>query len=248
MLWLIGGTQESAQLAQALSQAGVPLVVSVTSAAARSLYASAPQVQAWVGRLEAATLPAFLHQYGVRAILDASHPFAAEISRLALTAGLPYLRFERPSLTEILSSGQAFTSFEGLLASGALAGRRALLVVGYRPLGLFAPWQGRAVLFARILPSLEALQAALQAGFTPDRLVALRPPVPLDLERALWQHWQIDTLVSKASGTAGGEETKAALAAELGVIWLRIERPKLDYPQQTDSVEAAVVFGRVYGS
>jgi precorrin-6A/cobalt-precorrin-6A reductase len=119
-----------------------------------------------------------------------------------------------------------------------------LLTVGYRPLPLFAPWQERATLFARILPSVVALQTSLEAGFSPDRLVALRPPVPLALERALWQHWQISQIVTKASGQPGGEETKRQLAAELGVSLIVIARPAIAYPQQTSNLDVALGFCR----
>ncbi|WP_313949302.1 cobalt-precorrin-6A reductase [Leptolyngbya sp. FACHB-261] len=244
MIWLIGGTQESAELAQQLIQAGLAFVVSVTTQAARELY---PGATVWVGRLEAETLPSFLEAHRITAILDASHPFATEISRLALTTHLPYLRFERPVLGADLSCLESsgvkyFADFQALLSSQVLLGKRVLLVVGYRPLALFASWQNKASLFARLLPSVTALQAALEAGFSSDRLIALRPPVPLALERALWQHWRIDLLVSKASGSAGGEDVKAALVAELGIDWCLVERPAVTYPQQTDCLAVALAF------
>jgi precorrin-6A/cobalt-precorrin-6A reductase len=85
-------------------------------------------------------------------------------------------------------------------------GERTLLTLGYRQLRPFAPWQSQACLFARILPSLPALDGALAAGFTPERLIALRPPISAELETALWQQWQITQVITKASGPAGGED------------------------------------------
>lgn len=248
-LWLIGGTQESAQLAQALIRVRLPCVVTVTTEQAQRLYPTEPDLRVVVARFNAQTLPRFLEQESIAAILDASHPFAAEISRLAIAIApqyhLPYLRFERPA--PVIAPGPTETwveSFEQLLAGNILEGERVLLTVGYRPLPLFAPWQERAALFARILPSVVALQAALEAGFSPDRLVALRPPVPLGLERALWQHWQISQIVTKASGQPGGEETKRQLAAELGVSLIVIARPAIAYPQQTSDLDVALGFCR----
>lgn len=133
-------------------------------------------------------------------------------------------------------------SLESFLATDALVNQRALLTIGYRSLALFQPWQQRARLFARILPSVTALEAAFVAGFTPDRLIALRPPISLDLERSLWQHWQISMIVTKASGAAGGEAVKRQLAAEFGVTLVVIDRPALAYPQQTSNVRDAIEF------
>lgn len=256
-VWLIGGTSESAALAKRMAQAGVPCLVTVTTAAARSLYPDVPPLQIWVGRLSPQALPAFLQEHSIAVILDASHPFAVEISELAIEAAkefsIPYLRFERGETVWRVAGGEsqgieqkidkkAFDSVAALLASNCLAQQRVLLTLGYRSLPLFQPWQSQATLFARILLSEVALKAALEAGFTSDRLIAMRPPVSIDLERALWQQWQISTVVTKASGVAGGEDVKRQVAKELGVNLILIKRPPITYPQQTDNSERALEF------
>lgn len=260
-IWLIGGTQESAQLAAALSVAQLPCLVSVTTENARDLYRSTqlayPDCQIWVGRLNDRTIDAFLQHHQISTILDASHPFAVEISQLAIAAAqrhaLPYLRYERPTIspppeaTVCDPNADTFPcrqvdSLDTLLQSDILQGQRVLLTLGYRSLPAFQPWQSQATLFARILPSPIALETALAAGFTPDRLIALRPPLSLDLERALWQHWQISLVVTKASGAAGGETIKRQLAQALGITLVTIARPTIAYPQQTQDIEAAIAF------
>ena len=89
-----------------------------------------------------------------------------------------------------------------------------------------------------------ALEAAIAAGFAADRLIALRPPISPDLEKALWQQWRITRVVAKASGQPGGELTKRQIAAELGVQLILIQRPTLAYPQQTADLQAVVQFCR----
>lgn len=247
-VWLIGGTQESAELARSLSTAALPCIVSVTTEAARSLYLDGPNLTVWVGRLNAEQLPIFIDAHQIAAILDASHPFAVEISELAIATstqfGIPYLRYERASRLSPPSSLLSFSSFPALLSSNLLHHQRVLLTVGYRPLPLFQPWQEQATLFARILPSVNALEAAIAAGFPPDRLIALRPPISPELERALWQHWQISLVVAKASGAPGGEDTKRQVAAELGVRLVVIDRPAIAYPDQTSDLAIALQFCR----
>ncbi|MDX2230332.1 MAG: cobalt-precorrin-6A reductase [Leptolyngbyaceae cyanobacterium bins.349] len=244
-IWLIGGTQESAALAQAIAAHHLPCLITVTTASARRLYPTSPHLTVWVGRLQAATLLDFMQEQQIGLILDASHPFAVEISELAIATAtqldLPYLRYERPTVEE-QPDQPTFSSFQALLSTGALWGQRVLLTVGYRPLAWFKPWQEQATLFARILPSVTALEAAIAAGFTPDRLIALRPPISADLERALWQQWQISVVVTKASGTPGGEAVKQQVAAAAGVQLIRIARPNITYPQQTSDIAIAVEF------
>jgi precorrin-6A/cobalt-precorrin-6A reductase len=246
-IWLIGGTQESVTLAIALANLHLSCVVSVTTDSAVALYSCAPEIQVCVGKLVAEELPRFLANHNIGVVLDASHPFAVEISRSAIWAAaqaqIPYLRFER-TVTSAIDKPDVISvaNFEDVLDLNLLQGQRVLLTIGYRFLSVFESWHDQATLFARILPSPVALEAALNAGFTSARLIALRPPISYELERSLWQQWQISTVVTKASGAPGGEDIKRKLAAELGVKLIVIERPALPYPQQTSDLTQALEF------
>lgn len=248
-IWLIGGTRESAELAKALVQLGLPCLVTVVTESARGLYPEASSLQVEVGRLTSDQVGQFLHQYQIDRILDASHPFAVDISQLAINAStqhqIPYLRYERPVVPESMEKSgmvEYFDRFETLLSTDRLVNQRVLLTIGYRTLHLFQPWQSQATLFVRILPSVAALEAALTAGFSADRIIALRPPVSVALEIALWQQWQLTTVVTKASGSAGGEDIKHQVAATLGVHLIVIDRPSIVYPQETCDLENALAF------
>jgi precorrin-6A/cobalt-precorrin-6A reductase len=236
VLWLIGGTGEAVTLAQGLAAAGIPCLVTVTTATARQSYGQMPNLRVRVGELEVATLVDFMRAEGMGAVLDVSHPFAVEISRGAIAAaqalGLPYWRYERPSVgpMEPKDGIHRVNNLDQVLTGDCLAGQRVLLTLGYRWLHRFAPWQAKSTLFARILPSSVALEAALAAGFTPDRLIALKPPIGADLEAALWRQWRIGRVITKASGAPGGEDVKRAIAQRLGVSLYILDRPSLDYP------------------
>ncbi|NEP16927.1 MAG: cobalt-precorrin-6A reductase [Leptolyngbya sp. SIO4C1] len=256
-VWLIGGTRESAVLARAIAAIPASCVITVTTAAAAALYPEVEPLTLWVGRLRPETLDQFLQQQRIGAILDASHPFAVTISQLAIAAAvkhqLPYLRYERPAVADELAdsssrSARTVESYAALFEQAGLLGQRALLTIGYRALAQFRPYQTKATLFARILPSAVALEAALAAGFSPARLIAIRPPLSLALERALWQQWQISTVVAKASGSAGGEAIKRQLATELNVqLWL-IRRPEVAYPQVAKTLSEAISFCRAFAT
>lgn len=247
-LWLIGGTSESVALAGAIASLGLPCLISVTTKAAQSLYPKTPLLKVQVGRLQIEQLDDFLQQQQIAAILDASHPYAVEISqmatRLAAQRKIPYLRFERPVVNPQNDHSRVIRldSFEALLAGDYLLQQRVLLTVGYKALPLFQSWQDRSTLFARILPALTSLEAAIAAGFTSDRIIAIRPPVSAELEKSLWRHWEISLVVTKASGVAGGEEIKRTVAAELGIPLVVIARPVVDYPQQTSDFSVALEF------
>lgn len=233
MIWLIGGTSESGWVADRLSTNGWPWFATVVTEAARRLYA--PSARVLVSRLTRDTLPDLLLRERVRVVLDCSHPFAVEISRLAIDVcrelTIPYMRFERAACTH---TENVLPDIDALMAREWLMGKRVLLATGSKDLWRWHDQQQQRVLFARVLPSVQSITAALQAGFTQDRIIALRPPFSLELERALWQHWQIETVVTRASGSAGGEEIKSLLARELGVRLIVLERPLVHYPEVSE--------------
>ena len=251
-LWLIGGTRESAALAREIVAVGLPCTVTVTTEAAKALYPENPILRIHVGRLDSAQVEWLLQEQRIVAVLDASHPFAVEISKLAERAAasrqIPYLRFERRAVGDRKTNSQVIVldSFETLVAGDYLHQQRVLLTVGYKALPLFQQWQDRSTLFARILPSVPSLEAAIAAGFSADRIIALRPPVTAELEKALWRHWDISLVVTKASGVAGGEDVKQVVATELGIPLIVIDRPVVDYSQQTSDVSVALEFCRKY--
>ncbi len=245
-LWLIGGTTESIAIASAISHIYIPCLVTVTTTTARNIYPLDLNIKIWVGKLDLDQLGAFLHKNEIIGIIDASHPYATVISARAMVAAkeysLPYLRYERPQVASNADHILELDSFATLLRGEYLQQQRVLLTVGYKTLPQFQPWQQKATLFTRILPRIDSLQVALASGFTADRIIAFRPPINADLEKALWRQWQITTVISKASGKAGGEETKRLVAKELGVKLIIIQRPKLDYLKQTENLAEVVQF------
>ncbi|MBW4461183.1 MAG: cobalt-precorrin-6A reductase [Nodosilinea sp. WJT8-NPBG4] len=245
VLWVIGGTGEAVELAAALAAEQIPCLVTVTTAIAQHAYKKSTYLKVLVGGLDVASLGEFIRAQQIGAVLDVSHPFAVEISQGAIAAAralnLPYWRYERPAIEP--SANERIHYIEDLqtvLTPEVLLRQRTLLTLGYRWLHRFAPWQTQATLFTRILPSPVALEAALAAGFTPDRLIALRPPISATLERALWQQWRITQVITKASGAPGGEDIKSAIAEQLKISLYILNRPQLDYPAVCRSQEEAL--------
>ncbi|MDJ0661341.1 MAG: cobalt-precorrin-6A reductase [Crocosphaera sp.] len=244
-LWLIGGTGDSVSLLNSITAHSFPCVVTVTTEKASQLYPTNPIITVQIGKLDKVGIQTLCHQQTVRGIIDASHPFALNISRqvieFAKAEGIPYLRYERPRL---ISNSHAIylDSFEELIAGNYLKNKRVLLTVGCQTLSQFKSWHEQAVLYTRILPKLTSFEMAITAGFPESQIIALRPPISLELERALWEQWKINLVVTKASGKQGGEDIKAKVAEALGIPLIIIKRPLLDYPEQTEQMSDIIEF------
>ena len=183
-----------------------------------------------------ASLGEFLDGGETDVVLDATHPFAVRITRIARAVcearKVPYVRFERPDWTPP-AEAIVVDSFAEAARILPTLGARAMLTIGAKQLKHFVGLGEKMTLFARVLPSPISLQQALDAGVSGDRMLALRPPISRELNRALFAEHRADVLVTKASGEAGGVAEKVLAAFDLGMKVVVIRRP--------DEVDAGAV-------
>ena len=223
---ILGGTGEARALAEAL---GGRAILSLAGATKQPL-ASACRTGGF-GGVEG--LLRYLHRQNITALIDATHPFAAQMSRHAAEAcaraGLPLLRLSRAAWP----METAWQDMPDLTAAAAAlpAGARVFLSVGSRSLTPFC--QRRDVWF--LSRSIEAPPHIPPNG----KLIRQRPPFLLADECALLTHHRISHLVSKNSG---GSATRAKLeaAAALGVQVLMVNRPQLPAVLEVATVAQAV--------
>jgi precorrin-6A/cobalt-precorrin-6A reductase len=243
-LWLIAGTGEGPRLASQLLERGWRLEVSVVSEAASLAYPAHRRQRLLVGALAGSEAirqrlaAAALEGQPYAAVVDASHPFASQISH-QLAAALQQLIGDRPSgqqtaqplllrLVRPLLSSPADRLLVNLkaLAHHRLAGQRLLLAIGARQLAEAVALSPGALHHARLLPNPEALQRAMAAGIAPQRLAPLRPGGSGEaaLLAALLSRWRIDAILCRQSG--GITETLwRQLAASQGCELLLLQRP-----------------------
>jgi precorrin-6A/cobalt-precorrin-6A reductase len=242
---LLSGTCEGPLLARALLAAGFAVRATVTRAEAReNLFG--PLLHELLVETRGFTeesLASFLAERQADLVLDATHPFAVRITRIAhavcLRLGVPLVRYERPDWLPPAGTRQV-DSFAAAAELVPTLGNRVLLTIGSKQLKHFAHLQDRLCLVARILPSVPSLEQALAAGFTADRLLCLRPPFSRDFNLAILKEYRINVLATKASGREGGVEEKVLAARDLGVEVVLIRRPESAGGCSVDSVEAAV--------
>ncbi len=100
MILLIGGTSETAPLASGIARAGYEVLVSTATAEPLAI-GNHPRISRRTGRLDEEGLVALGKERGIRAIVDAAHPYAVAAHAAAGSAarrlGIPCLAFRRPA-------------------------------------------------------------------------------------------------------------------------------------------------------
>lgn len=234
---MFAGTGEGPRLAHQLLQRGWSLRVSVVSAAAARPYRPllpGARLELQVGALAGPdALAAQLQRSASQgspfaALIDATHPFASQVSRSLQQAcrqqGQLLLRLERESLP---ASGASVLRDLAALRELDLTGERLLLAIGGRHLAQAVACSPGALHHARVLPAAAGLQLAHGAGLRAERIACLRPGPDFAVEQALVRRWRISTILCRQSGGLT-EAGWSHVAARQGCRLLLLARPQLD--------------------
>jgi precorrin-6A/cobalt-precorrin-6A reductase len=185
-------------------------------------------------------LVSHLEQEGYHVLVDATHPFAAQMSRHAARAAelvrIPLLRLEGPPWPA--APGDRWVRVARMADAAVALGaepRRVFLGIGRLEVGAFAraPWHDY------LIRAVDRFDAPLPRA----RVIAARGPFQLADERALFESERIEVVVSKNSGTPS-TYAKVAAARELGLPVIMVERPTLsaDATPRAPSVAAALAW------
>ncbi len=232
---ILGGTTEASAIAAGL--AGDSAIRAVLSLAGRTRVPALPAIPARRGGFGGVDgLAHYLCQQDVDVLVDATHPFAAQMSRharlAAERAGVRLLAVVRPAWEP--QPGDDWTEVPDMAAAVVALGgppRRVFLTVGQQELAPFAaaPWHDYLI---------RSVEPPHPSALPPRaRCIAARGPFLLADERRLLEEHAIEVLVTKNSG---GSATSAKLAAAraLGLPVVMVARPPEAGPGVADAAAA----------
>lgn len=235
---ILGGTGEAYDLAEAIDARLGDNVALVTALAGRTTDPRQPVGQVRLGGFGGtAGLKTYLQDTAVDCVIDATHPFAAQMTEQAYTAcqqiDVSYLRLDRPAWAP--QQGDRWHMASDASAAAAMlpqVGSVAFLTVGTKELDTFRNLDGVQIAMRLVDPPAEPIPL--------EEVVMILGKGPFDLEdeRALLSQHRIDVLVTKNSG---GEATEAKLTAarEAGIPVIMIDRPAQNVePVVTNVAEA----------
>jgi precorrin-6A/cobalt-precorrin-6A reductase len=236
---ILGGTTEARRLAERFAQRdGLAVTVSL---AGRTAAPAAQAVPVRVGGFGGAEgLAHHLATKGIDALIDATHPYAAVISRnaaaAAASARVPLLALRRPPWAP--RSGDRWTEVANTEAAVQVLGtqpRRVFLALGRSEIGYF----NGAPQHYYLVRSVEPVDPPLAVPHA--TYVTGRGPFTEADDRSLLARHAIDVVVAKNSGGAA-TYGKIAAARALGLEVILLRRPALPEVPTVETVEEAVMW------
>lgn len=241
MILVLSGTKDGSKIISLLKKNGCEVVASATTEYGAGLAKRAGADEVIARALDYSGMVETLRRKKVLALIDATHPFAAEASRNAIkaakSAGVKYLRFERKwSRLPKSQSIHYAKNFSEAAKKAAKLGDTIFFAAGSRNLRVFLEsitTKKRVV--ARILPDLRSLEKCFELGLAPSDIIAAQGPFSYALNKAMLKEFKADVAVTKESGAVGGVESKVKAALALKIPVVVVKRPEIEYPAMVHS-------------
>jgi precorrin-6A/cobalt-precorrin-6A reductase len=235
---ILGGTGDANQLALALARAKIDAIYSYAGRTRIPLGHSLPTR---IGGFGAASgLAAFIEAEKITHVIDATHPFAAEMSRNAVaacaTSRTALIALERAPWTQETGDNWIAAPDVGAAADALPETRaRVFLAIGRQHLAPF----GAKPQHAYTLRFVDAPDGPLPL---PDAEVIIsRGPFTLAGDLELMRSRGIEWVVARNSGGSGARP-KIDAARELGLPVVMIARPDLPGRPRAESIEAVLAW------
>ena len=232
MILVFGGTTEGRKAAEVLEEAGSPYYYSTKTGEQELTLHHGTIIS---GAMDAEAMQAFCREHDIRLIIDAAHPFAAQLHE-TITATcskleIPVIRYERiypprdPDITWIDDYSQIPTDISSLLAT-----------TGVQSISKLKPLEAQGIeVYYRILPRESSIALAKTQGASDEQLCFYEDSNQITVDA--------DAILLKESGLSGGFTEKVEAAREKGMRVIAIKRPKLGAYRANKAYEAYRTYG-----
>ncbi len=234
MILVLAGTSEGRLAAASLEKEGLEVIASTATTYGGELLAKDFKGEITARPLSFAEMVQLITDKKIDKVIDATHPFAVEVSNNIREAcrikSVTYERLER--------EGEEFSEDEGIVKARdveeavQLAAEREskirgtiFLATGSSKLEYYIASLNPEKLVVRILPVKKSLEKCLELGISPQNIIAMQGPFNEEINRCLFKRYGVALVITKDSGPAGGVKEKIDAAKGLDIPVILIERP-----------------------
>lgn len=228
---LFGGTTEGREIACYLEENRISSFVSVASDYGKQVLPPMEFCRVLRGRMDAGEMKRFIMENGIELVVDATHPYAVEVSENIKNAvaetRVSYVRIVREK-EEAVPDGKYFDTAETLTEYLNTTEGNVLVTTGSKELGEFrAVKDFKERIYARVLPVENVVKQCLEMGFDKAHIITGQGPFSQKENEECLRKIHGKFLVTKDTGTVGGFPQKIAAARNAGAGILILKRPEV---------------------
>lgn len=226
---VFAGTTEGYALCEFLAENRVSVYACAATEYGGSLLQENEFLHVSAGRLKTEDMEELFRKENPEIVLDATHPYAAEVTKNIRTAcesaGVLYQRILRP---EGEKNSEAIYVESTEEAAAFLSGTEGniFLTTGSKELTKFTGIPDyKERLFARVLSIPSVIRSCADLGIEGKHLIGMQGPFSAEINEAMLRQFQCSYLVTKDTGLAGGFPEKMEACQRCGVTPVIIGRP-----------------------
>ena len=246
---VFAGTTEGYALCEFLAENRVSVYACAATEYGGSLLQENEFLHVSAGRLKTEDMEELFRKENPEIVLDATHPYAAEVTKNIRTAcesaGVLYQRILRP---EGEKNSEAIYVESTEEAAAFLSGTEGniFLTTGSKELAKFTGIPDyKERLFARVLSIPSVIRSCAELGIEGKHLIGMQGPFSAEINEAMLRQFQCSYLVTKDTGLAGGFPEKMEACRRAGVIPVIIGRPLKE--EGLSLLEARVFLAKFFG-
>lgn len=231
---IFSGTTEGRTLAIRLSKSKIYCDVCVATEYGQEVMPTSKYIKVIKGRMTSKDMSQLIINGNYDACIDATHSYATivsdNINESVEKVGIPLLCLKRQVLEykedcliegckDVCECIEKLKEIDGNI----------LLTTGSKNLLEFCENESiRKRIIARVLPGIESIELCKESGLLGKQIIAMQGPFSVTLNEALIKEYNIKVMVTKASGTVGGMDSKLEAAKRCKIPCLIIEPPMKD--------------------
>ena len=249
MIALILGTSEGREILSLLNKFTDNILISTATAYGGEILKNYKYKKLNTKPLNKEELSNMLKENQVNILIDASHPYALEVTKNAREVSkdlnIEYLRYERPSSAEEFKENKKVVFLEDYKdLNEALKNIKGniLNTSGSRNMNKILDLKLENRIIHRVLPSVKVLEDCFNLGVKVEDLMAIKGPISKELNKAFIKDYDAKALILKDSGPQGGTKEKILACQECNIYALVIRRKKINYEREFNNIEDLVEY------
>lgn len=228
---VFAGTTEGREIAEFLDRKGISAHICVATEYGEQLLQGGQNLEISHERLNAEEMELRIKEKKCEMVIDATHPYAAEVTinikKACEAAEVSYIRVLREN-QENQNSGDCLyaDSVEDAVALLEHTKGNILATTGSKEAAKYtALTDYESRVFLRVLSLPDVVKQCKELGFQGKNLICMQGPFSKELNIAMLRQWDCKYLVTKMSGATGGFQEKIDAARICGCISVIIGRP-----------------------
>lgn len=238
MIGLIVGTSEGKSILSGLNEFTEDIFISTATAYGAELLKNYKYKIFNEKPLDLKGLIEVIKIHNIKTLIDASHPYALEITSNAMEAckscDIQYIRYERPSVLKKFNENKnviMVEDYESLYPHLKKIEGSILNTTGSRNIDKILSFNLENRVIHRVLPSLKVLEELLDLGIRVEDIVAMKGPVGYELNCGFIKEYKAKAILMKDSGIQGGTEEKIRAALDNNIPAFIIGRKPMEYSE-----------------